>query len=74
MDTIGIQYGYSTDTVRELGNFTYPKIAYVLCVFLYFCTILFSLSYKNSALGFPKVAVGTIIYKERALGGEIGSL
>ncbi len=59
MDTIGIQYGYSTDTVRELGKFTYPKTAHILYVFLSSCTVLLSLSYKNKALGFPEVLVGT---------------
>ena len=65
MDTIGIQYGYSTDTARELGKFTYPKIVHIPCVFLYFYTILFILSYRNSALGFPKVAIGTAGIKNR---------
>ena len=60
MDTIGIQQGYSKDTARELGKFTYPEIAYILCVFLYSVALLFSLSHRNSALGFPKVAVGTM--------------
>ncbi len=65
MDTIGIQRGYNVDTARELGKFTYPKIAHILYVFLYFYTILFVLSYRNSDLGFHKVSIGTAGVKNR---------
>ena len=50
MYTIGIQRGYNADTTRELGKFTYPKIAHILYVFLYSVALLFSLSHRNKAL------------------------
>ncbi len=51
---------YTCSTPTKLGKITYSKIAHTLYVFLYSSTLLFSLSYKNSALGFPKVAIGTV--------------
>ncbi len=56
---------YTAATPKELGKITYPKIAHILYVFLHSVTILFSLSYKNKALGFPKVAIGTAGIKNR---------
>ena len=50
-------------TREELGKITYPKIAHILYVFLYSVTLLFSLSYKNRGLGFPKVVVYTMCIK-----------
>ncbi len=50
--TLYVLYTYSTRT--ELGKITYSKIAHTLYVFLYSVTLLFSLLYKNRALGFPK--------------------
>ncbi len=64
MDTIGIHHGYNKDTVRELGKITYPKITHILCMFLYFYAILLRLSYRNKALGFPKVTVCTMCIKD----------
>ena len=54
-----LHHCYTTATRSKLGKITYPKIAYILCVFIYFCIILFILSYRNCALGFPKGAIGT---------------
>ena len=44
--TVLLQSCYSPVTVLKLGKFTYPKIAHILYVFLYFYTILFVLSYR----------------------------
>ena len=56
--TLHVLYTYATRI--KLGKITYLKIAYILCVFLYFYAILLRLLYRNSALGIHKVAVGTV--------------
>ena len=63
MGTPWIHRSYTNATRIKLGKITYPKIAYILYVSLYFYAILFCLSYRNAALGFPKVTIGTVCTK-----------
>ena len=42
-----LRHCYATATRSKLGKITYPKIAQILCVFLYSVALLFSLFYKK---------------------------